>query len=45
MSAKARPINGIHVVNQKMFHNDVEVDTVSIEEAMDQFLKFLKQSG
>lgn len=45
MSTKAKQITGIQVINHKIFHNDVDVDTVSIKEAMDQFLKFLKPPG
>ncbi|XP_062579139.1 uncharacterized protein LOC134241063 [Saccostrea cucullata] len=44
MSSKATEITGIKVVNNKMYHNDEEVETVSIKDALIQFIDFMKKS-
>lgn len=44
MSSKATEITGIKVVNNKMYHNDEEVETVSIKDALIQFIDFIKKS-
>ncbi|XP_062581909.1 uncharacterized protein LOC134243696 [Saccostrea cucullata] len=44
MSSKATEITGIKVVNNKMYHSDEEVETVSIKDALIQFIDFIKKS-
>ncbi|XP_061190963.1 uncharacterized protein LOC133199106 [Saccostrea echinata] len=45
MTSKATEITGIQVVNNKMYHNHEEVETVSIKDALIQFMDFMKMSG